>query len=543
MLDNPTYEQLVQKVRDLELEAARCKQASELVLRAEKDFSSAILATSGALIVVLDQGGRIVRINASCERLTGYCLEEVKGVPFWDVFLIPEEVESVKAVFAALRSGQFPSKHENDVVAKGGGRFRIMWANTALLDDSGEVEYVVGTGIDISERKKAEQALRESEERYRRITEAVTDYVYTVIVKDGRPIETVHGPSCEAVTGYTQKDFLKNPYLWIQMVPEQDRQLVEDQAELLLAGVRAEPIEHRIVRKEGFVRWVRNTTVPHFDEGGRLVSYEGLLKDITDEKKAEEALLESEANYRLLFSAGSDAIIIVDGATKKIVDANKAALRLYGYDRDAFLQLGVTEISDEPEKSSARIELVTSGKPSVTSLNPVLRYHRRKDDTIFPVEVSSGVYTLRDRKFVCAIIRDITERMHIEEALKRSLKELGTQMRQQTGELVMANEKLKREIVDRKQVERGLLESEEKLYDDENRMGLLQFANEVALNLMHELRNPLVSIGGFSRRIYEGSYGEDKLKEYAKFIFDESVKLENVLDKLLSHLKKTAENG
>jgi PAS domain S-box-containing protein len=539
MSDHPTYEQLEKKVQALEREVARCREA-DADLREDQAVSFAVLKTAGAVVVVMDREGRIVRFNQAAERLTGYSFQEVKGRFFWDLFLIPEEMDSVKAVFGALRSGQFPNEHENYWLTKNGNRLRIVWANTAIVGEDGQIAYVIGTGIDITERKIAEQALKDSEDRYRRITEAVTDYVYTVVVENGRPVKTIHNPACEVVTGYTREDFQDNPYLWIQMVPLADRQVVEKQAQLLLNKVRAEPIEHRIIRKDGVVRWVRNTPVPFFDKKGRLVSYEGLLKDITDGKKAEQALRESEANYRLLFSAGSDAIIIVDSVTKKIVDANPAALSFYGYNRDEFLQLEAGSISAEPDLSKAHIEQVASADPSAISPSPVLRLHKKKDGATFPVEVSSGVYILRDRKFVCAIIRDITERMHVEEALRRSLGDLEVQLKEQTSQLVMANEDLKREIADRKQVEKGLLESEEKLYDEERRMGMLKFANEVALNLMHELRNPLVSIGGFSRRLFDANRCDGKQKEYAKVIYEESIKLESVLDKVLAHLKLAA---
>jgi PAS domain S-box-containing protein len=539
MSDKPTYEQLTTRIAQFEQGVAG-NHETLAALRQEQAFTSAVMKTSGALVVVLDKEGRIVRFNRGCERTTGYTFDEVRGRFFWELFLTPEEVDSVKAVFSALCAGQFPNEHENFWLNKEGGRRRIMWANTALLDDAGQVSYVIGTGIDITERKHAEQALKESEDRYRRITEAVTDYIYTVIVKNGRPITTIHGSACEAVTGYTPRDFKENPFLWIQMVPDEDRQLVEEQAELLLSRVRAEPIEHRIIRKDGVECWVRNTAVPHFDGDGTLVSYEGLLKDITVEKNAERALQESEANYRLLFSAGSDAIVIVDSKTTKIVEANPAALALYGYDRDVFIGMDATALSDEPEKTKMHIEQMASGELAVFTSGPTLRMHKKKDGKTFPVEISSGVYELKNRKLVCAIIRDITERVHVEAALRQSLDELETKVKQTTTQLVMANEDLKREIEDRKQVERGMLESEEKLYDEEKRMGMLKFANEVALNLMHELRNPLVSIGGFSRRLCSGGHCDTKQKEYAQVIYEESMKLESVLDKVLVHLKEAA---
>lgn len=97
------------------------------------------------------------------------------------------------------------------------------------------------------------------------------------------------------------------------------------------------------------------------------------------------------------------------------------------------------------------------------------------------------------------------------------------------------------DITRRKRAEEGLRQSEKRLYQEKRRMELLKFANDVALKLMHELRNPLVIIGGFSRRISSRDYPQDKLKEYTRIIFEESTRLDNVLNEVLAHLKATAE--
>jgi two-component system cell cycle sensor histidine kinase/response regulator CckA len=142
----------------------------------------------------------------------------------------------------------------------------------------------------IRERKRAQEALRKSEERYRHIADAITDYIYTVVVRDGQPYKTIHGPACIAVTGYAAKEFEANPYLWIQMVHYEDRKAVEEHAARVLSGVMVEALEHRIIVKDGAERWVRNTPVPQYDSQGRLSSYDGLIRDITDVKRAQKAL-------------------------------------------------------------------------------------------------------------------------------------------------------------------------------------------------------------------------------------------------------------
>ncbi|MBW4614431.1 MAG: response regulator [Desmonostoc vinosum HA7617-LM4] len=128
-------------------------------LHQERNFISAVLHTASALVIVLDSQGQIVRFNQACEQTTGYSFDEVRGRYFWNLFLLPEEVEPIKAVFKQLQGGQGASNYENYWLTKDGTRRLIAWSNAILQDDQGAVEYIVGTGIDISDRKQAEQHL------------------------------------------------------------------------------------------------------------------------------------------------------------------------------------------------------------------------------------------------------------------------------------------------------------------------------------------------------------------------------------------------
>ena len=132
-------------------------------LRRQQEFIEAVLETAGALVVVLDRQGRILRFNRACEQTTGYSSEEVTGKALWDFLIVPEEVESVQAVLGRLTRGELRSEHENDWVAKGGQRRRIAWANTVITDSRGRAGYIVATGIDVTELKKVQEQLRKTE--------------------------------------------------------------------------------------------------------------------------------------------------------------------------------------------------------------------------------------------------------------------------------------------------------------------------------------------------------------------------------------------
>ncbi|MEH2239331.1 response regulator [Nostoc sp.] len=157
------------------------RKLTEETLNQERNFISAVLDTTSALVIVLDPKGQIIRFNQACEQTTGYSFDEVKGRHFWNLFLLPEQIEQVKAVFEQLRSGEGPKEYENYWVTKDGSRRLIAWTNTTLRDYEGYVEYIVATGIDISDvyeelrlRKRTEQHLKAEYATTRVLAESTT---------------------------------------------------------------------------------------------------------------------------------------------------------------------------------------------------------------------------------------------------------------------------------------------------------------------------------------------------------------------------------
>ena len=143
------------------------KQTEE-ALQAERNVVSAILHTVGALVVVLDPEGRIIRFNRACEQASGYSFAEVAGQKVWDLFMVPEEIDRFKSAFEQLCSDQWPSGYEGYLLKRDGTRRLIAWSSTVLPGNDGAPTYIIATGIDITERKHLEKTILEVSGREQR---------------------------------------------------------------------------------------------------------------------------------------------------------------------------------------------------------------------------------------------------------------------------------------------------------------------------------------------------------------------------------------
>jgi diguanylate cyclase (GGDEF)-like protein/PAS domain S-box-containing protein len=133
---------------------------AERRLSDEERFVAGVLDLAGSLVIVLDADATVVRFNAACEQASGYRADEIIGRETWDLLVPPDELAGVTEVFADLRAGRFPNTHENHLIRRDGVRRLISWSNTCLTDDDGRVTYVIGTGLDVTDQRRADDALR-----------------------------------------------------------------------------------------------------------------------------------------------------------------------------------------------------------------------------------------------------------------------------------------------------------------------------------------------------------------------------------------------
>lgn len=309
-----------------------------------------------------------------------------------------------------------------------------------------------------TDSKGVAAALSESEERYRRITEAITDYIFTVKVADGHPAETHHGPTCEAVTGYTAEEFNADPFLWIRMVPAEDQDIIRAQASEALSGHDPEPIEHRIIRKDGQIRWVSNSLVPTSDGQGNLVSYDGLLRDITNRKIAEETLRESEERYRHLVETMNEGLAMAD-QDYVFTFVNERLCEMLGYSREEMLGRHIVEFVHEDYKDFMQDQMGRRQRGEARSYE--IDWRAKDGQRVYTLISPKGFYDANGQLTgSLGVLTDITDRKRAEEALQKAHAELELRVQERTAELLQTNEQLKREIEDRKRIEQELRESE-----------------------------------------------------------------------------------
>jgi PAS domain S-box-containing protein len=165
-----------------------------------------------------------------------------------------------------------------------------------------------------------------SDSRYRRLLESVTSYIYTVVAEKGQSVATRHGEGCLSVTGFAPQDYEQDGGLWYRMIHPDDQMKVVDMIQAVYAGSGPVSMIHRILHKDGSIRWIRNAIVPQYDEAGELVFYDGIVNDITERKSVEEAVKVSERNLRDIMENSHDLILSVD-RKGRLLAANASLLQ------------------------------------------------------------------------------------------------------------------------------------------------------------------------------------------------------------------------
>ncbi|MDO8991062.1 MAG: PAS domain S-box protein [Sideroxyarcus sp.] len=266
---------------------AEHKLTNNKLIASELRYRRLFESTKDGILVVDAETGVVVDVNPYLIKMLCYSHKEFFGKKIWDLGFFKEILAS-KQDFMELQRKKYSRYDDLQLVAQDGRTFHVEFIINAYLVDG---DKVVQCNIrDITERQQVKIQLLESKARYKRITEGLTDYQYTVRIENGLAVDSRHSPGCVMVTGYKPEEFASDPFLWIQIVAPEDRDKIRKHVHQILAGVDIAPVEYRIIRKDRKIRWVSDTTIMFKDTSGNLISYDGVIKDITEHKIADEQI-------------------------------------------------------------------------------------------------------------------------------------------------------------------------------------------------------------------------------------------------------------
>lgn len=395
--------------------------------------------------------------------LSGFGEDELIGMVSFRMVAEEHRRRVIDAYVALMAERGTGLTIEFPVETKQGTQFWIEQISHFDFDRSGLFIKASHFVKDITERKNAQERLLESEQRYRQITEAVTDYIYTVSLQNGTAAYTKHGPGCFAVTGYSQEEFDRDPYLWYDMVVPGDRSLIELPLQNLFTRFDLEPVEHRIIRKDGSVRWVRNTLVPRKNESGTIISYDGLIQDIDERKRAEEKLRSSEERNRVLIESIPDLMFVLDG-NGTFMDYHTPDPTLLMLKPSEFLGKTVDQVM--PPEFAALI----MPKLELAMATGAIQFYEYS----LPVQNDLKYFEARLIPFgqnrALNMVRDVSLRVRAEEALRTINEDLELRVNKRTAQLTEANKELE----------------------------------AFSYSVSHDLRAPLRAIDSFSAMLMEG---------------------------------------
>lgn len=423
-----------------------------------------LLDVIGALVIFLDPGGRIIRFNKACETVTGYREDEVLGKEIWDVLLADDDIERVRQVFGELRAGHHPPQYENDWKTRDGGRRRISWTNTVSFASDGSVQYIIGTGIDVTASVETERALRENRAILQSTIDSCIDGIVTI---DADGVVQSVNPAAERIFGYGAGEVVGRNVNMLMPPPYRDahdgylRRYLET-GERRIIGIGREVIGRR---KDGST-FPMELGIGEVQAGDRHI-FTGFIRDASQREAAEVGRVEAERLQHLTEQRLADAIAAIPmgfllcDADGKVVLVNERMRELSYWHPDLF----VPGVSYEDIVRDSAAKGVFEGDPDRESARLKRRLAQIRARQSIRVEQRRA-----DGSWVLAI-----------EHFTR------------TGELIA----LRVDITDIKDAQVALRDRDERLRElqmEFTHVSRLSAMGEMAATLAHELNQPLTAV-------------------------------------------------
>ncbi|MEM8530775.1 MAG: PAS domain S-box protein [Chloroflexota bacterium] len=460
---------LHQRIAELEQQVAASEQlepptqngcASEQqqvakTLPVQETIYQAMFENNQAIKLLVDpQTGAIVDANPAASAFYGYELELLRQKNISDLNIL-SSVE-IHTELQQAQAGKRPYVLFRHKLAS--GEIRDVEVYTGPIDVRGRT-LLFSIIHDITERKKAEEALRDSEERYRTVADWTYDWEYW-IDPDGQ--YRYISPSCECITGYSAIEFQHNPQLMESIVHPDDRALIQHHLHGEVQHQKACEVTFRIIARDGREVWIGHVCQPVYASDKRWLGQRASNRDITKQIQAEEALRESQERYRIMVEETDDLITQVD-THGQFMFVNHTVERIYGLSitdcigRSAF---DFVHPDDRERTQKAFARWTSQHKTGITFENRQISISgeiRHMLWTINPHYDSDGHITV-----VNSIARDITELRKTEETLHHVRDKLEQHVIERTTALAQTNRALQLEIEERKRTEEALRESEER---------------------------------------------------------------------------------
>jgi PAS domain S-box-containing protein len=403
--------------RLLEQEIDERRQIETALEESEKNYRQ-LVQSANSIILKLDPRGNVKFINDFARKFFGYTEEEILGQNVVGT-IVPQTESSGRDLAEMIQDiGRQPEHYvnnENENQRSNGQRVWIAWTNKGIADEKGEIFEVLCVGNDITDRKQADQALRESEAKFRSVTEQSASMIF--INKKGRIVYC--NQKCEDIMGYRRDEFCSPDFEFFTLIAPECMEIVKTAFQKHMAGQEVEPYEYSLIKKDGKKLDVIIAT--------NLIEYEGdsailgIVTDITQRKIAEQALRESEAQFRALAESAPAATVIV--AEGNIVYANQAFEKITGYTNEEALGMQFWDVvhPDMQELVKKRGFARQRGEavPSRYELKAVTKSGLTKwmDLVATVIDYGGKIATL-------AMAYDITERKQAEETLLAREQEL-----------------------------------------------------------------------------------------------------------------------
>ena len=388
--------------------------------RAEEEQArlAAIVESSDDAIIGITLDGAITSWNSGAERLYWYTADEVVGQDI-SILAPPDRKEEVSRNLERIREGERVQQFETIRVTKDGTPRDVSLTSSLVRDGNGDVVGASVIAQDVTDRRRMQDALRESEQRYRLLVEAAPDMVFTVS-PEGVFISLNAG--FETITGWRREDWIGKAFA--PLLHPDDLDSARNRTARMLRGERLPPFQLRLRTRSGEWRTVESVSSPLVHDGS-TVQMVGIVRDITERKVAEDALRASEERTRLIIETASDAVIGMDTAGR-ITDWNRQAELTFGWSREEAVGRVLAATIIPPRFRQAHTDglhrfLATGEGPMLNRRIEVTGLDRKGRE--FPVELTICPVQWGATVGFTAFLRDITERKRAEEEIRRAREE------------------------------------------------------------------------------------------------------------------------